>query len=797
MAPKEEPAAKKAKVEEEPKKEEEPKFQEPDAPADSRGAVKSNITFDVADTTLNVVPTVGGKVLASITDGGMAYLLAGARANTAQKAGRYMFEAKIIQNTDISYGQNKLSRMGVRIGFSTSAASLVLNEDANSFYFDSEGAFQAGKKTKNFKGGRFNKDQVVAVVLNLDSKSPNANTVALYRDGVSCGEAQKLPEEFHGKALFPHISYRNATVHVNFGAALKELPFKCRTLQSAAAADVEVSASKPPKDGKYEVAVPVAFPDEGGFDWLDGFLEKNPSFVELSDRKIVEWAKASGFHQGKGGKDNWNSNDKPAANFGVKELDDMSVRRVISAVAPVVPRNYLIMEVKSNLVAAERKETLKKFNYPCYKKVARVIMGEPTTEFKATVHTKLLKEKQRKADNAWNAKKAEAARKKAQAKQQKEAAKRKKDVEKKRKALAEEKKKEEEAKKAAEEKKEGDEEKKEEEKKADDPVSEDEKEEPEEPEMGDSPAVELTDEEKSVNFVPNRVHDLTRTVMTATFATFSTPDKEEGFDEVKYEWDKADKAKQYLEKWILGKKLTTRIENIKPGEEFTAKAAEWATLSKKWQDALKAFKAAGKTPVKKVEDGEDIDIFSVEDVCDVGDGVPLFDNFGFEDFELLKLRFELSALVISFKKDCNDADRIGIPMEHLNFYYSKYFHKSLSHKQYGVATDKDMIALIKDTVSTKDSLLLGQHEDLDDLTVFIKLTEEHRRERQRRIDAGDETARLKITPASVAAKPEGGKSGDKSKGDGKGKDYGKDFSKGKWDKGKDKGKDKGWGKGKW
>jgi len=33
--------------------------------------------------------------------------------------------------------------------------------------------------------------------------------------------------------------------------------------------------------------------------------------------------------------------------------------------------------------------------------------------------------------------------------------------------------------------------------------------------------------------------------------------------------------------------------------------------------------------------------------------------------------------------------------------------------------------------------------------MFVKLTEEKRRERQRRIDAGDETARLKFTPAAA------------------------------------------------
>merc|ERR1711998_659506 len=111
------------------------------------------------------------------------------------------------------------------------------------------------------------------------------------------------------------------------------------------------------------------------------------------------------------------------------------------------------MEVKSNLVATERQELLKKFNYPCYKKTAKVIMGEPSKAYKAMVQNKLLKDKQAKADHQWLVQKAEKARKKQQEKMKKEAEKRRQEAEKARKAKAEEaakKKKEEAEKKKAE-----------------------------------------------------------------------------------------------------------------------------------------------------------------------------------------------------------------------------------------------------------------------------------------------------------------------------------------------------------
>merc|ERR1712129_566511 len=193
------------------------------------------------------------------------------------------------------------------------------------------------------------------------------------------------------------------------------------------------------------------FPDEGTFEWTDAFLEKNPQYVELSDRKILEWARASGL--GHSGKNVPGSNDKPSFNFGVRRVHGMSIRKVINTVAPIVPRNYLIMEVKSNLVAAERQELLKRFNYPCYKKTAKVMMGEPNKEYKSLVQTKLLKDKQAKSDNAWKAKTAEVARKKAAAIKQKVLNKQIADLKKKKEGEAAAKKKAAEEKKAAAEKK--------------------------------------------------------------------------------------------------------------------------------------------------------------------------------------------------------------------------------------------------------------------------------------------------------------------------------------------------------
>merc|ERR1711968_84365 len=131
----------------------------------------------------------------------------------------------------------------------------------------------------------------------------------------------------------------------------------------------------------------------------------------------MDWARCSGFWSRS---DNKGSNDKPKFNFGVPALDDLSVRKLINIVAPIVPRNYVVMEVKSNLLASDRQETLKKFSNPCYKKVAQVVMGQPNKDFKDMVQSKLLKEKQEKVSADWKREQERKAKERQRRKEEKE-----------------------------------------------------------------------------------------------------------------------------------------------------------------------------------------------------------------------------------------------------------------------------------------------------------------------------------------------------------------------------------------
>merc|ERR1712087_773139 len=177
-------------------------------------------------------------------------------------------------------------------------------------------------------------------------------------------------------------------------------------------------------------------------------------------------------------------------NFGLSLVDDQSIRKAIMSIAPLVPRHYIVMEVKENLVADDRKANLQRFNMPHFKKIAKVMMGEPANDYKEKVYAQMLVDKQTKSDREFKQAKIEKQRKKAIAKRQKElkkkqeaaaaeAKKKREEAEAKRKAIleaaakkkkeaAEKKKAEEDAKKAAEDAKkaeEAGEQKKEEDKK--------------------------------------------------------------------------------------------------------------------------------------------------------------------------------------------------------------------------------------------------------------------------------------------------------------------------------------------
>merc|ERR1712151_463471 len=121
----------------------------------------------------------------------------------------------------------------------------------------------------------------------------------------------------------------------------------------------------------------------------------------------------------------------------------------------------------------------------------------------------------------------------------------------------------------------------------------------EEPEVQDveetdeaPPKVELTAEEKQTRFIKTAVPDLTSYDMSSFFATFTMPQKDEGFDDIKFTWEKSKESEAYLRNWIIEKKTSTKVENLKPSDWFKQQKSKWDASVVAWNKDISTYKAA-------------------------------------------------------------------------------------------------------------------------------------------------------------------------------------------------------------
>merc|ERR1711920_104816 len=96
-------------------------------------------------------------------------------------------------------------------------------------------------------------------------------------------------------------------------------------------------------------------------------------------------------------------------------------------------------------------------------------------------------------------------------------------------------------------------------------------------------AVVLTAEEKAMWFKKSETKDLSSKDFSKLFSTFTIPSKEEGFDEIRYVWQKEPKCEEYLKKWVVEHKLTERVEDLQAGSWFKEQFAEWTTILQDWR----------------------------------------------------------------------------------------------------------------------------------------------------------------------------------------------------------------------
>merc|ERR1719456_539763 len=152
--------------------------------------------------------------------------------------------------------------------------------------------------------------------------------------------------------------------------------------------------------------------------------------------------------------------------------------------------------------------------------------------------------------------------------------------------------------------------------------------------------------------------------------------------------------------------------------KFTKALGEWKKCQSDWKDPVKRKAAAKKKADAAKEEGgeakkdeveinaEDVDVFTVEDVKDLGNDEPLFAHFAYEDWTLLSVRFELHLLCHAFRKDLDDPERPRFPAGHAEFYYNKYFKKQLTPTSMGVEDFAGLVELVKEAVAIDKEQLL-------------------------------------------------------------------------------------------
>jgi len=666
--------------------------------------IKREVTFASHDATPNVFFSPTG-VLSSLSQGAFAQLLSGARADTGVKAGRYLFEVQVLELAP------KMP-LELRIGFSLRGSSLFLGDGSpESVGFGRDGTYFVAEPGQLSCLHRpeactpMRPRSVIGLLINLDPASKAANTLSLFVDGERAGKPQPIPSHLRGKTLFPTITFRGLTLAVNFGHGglqLRPLPFVCTMLGRMAASHCETASSH--SGSRREVVFPVALPETGFFDCVRRIREAQPELVELGEQEVARWCAKSGLKP-KRAPGTSHSLDRPCFAYGHAPLDNKAWRDTLLTRAQLAGRSCLIAELCQNLIREEREAMLKKFPADV-KKVAVVAIGEPSKAFRKWVSDTMKAEYEAQ-----------------------------KSIVDRRILLAEA---------------------------SGVPLDDSQNVLPPEP-----PSAE------EARFLPREepdVPDISPEALCESYMKFSLPSKEEGFDEVRFEWSQESEASKHMRNWVLERKATFLVKGLKPGPWFQAKYDLWKSERNQLRDKHLAFLDRKKKEGAAATEGElVVDLASVSDIFDAdGRGTPLYSNFKYEDWLLLGWRYELHLLAHAFVDDVADEDIPGIPENHVPFYFELYFGTKFSPKEKlgvsgGVAA---VMQLLREPVHLAEGsnpgapkILRSSLEKDAPLSAFVKGVEAFRRDRKRRLEAGDESAQLsfpkpagKALPAKAAPK---------------------------------------------
>lgn len=252
-----------------------------------RGGFEPPMRVNPHDTTINCLVDEEQQIISCVQGEGFNQLIAQARTNYGVKKGRFFWE---MQFFEVQHG------FDFNFGVSLPGAKWVGGEQSIAFghycKVQANGETIAEDKTKS---RHVTKEDVIGILLNtLDAKDVgkvNSNTISIFVNGERASEPIPLPEDMVGKVLFPHMSFKNCTIHINFGSLKKPPTFSVQTFTQAATTELERSKLGDDVD---KVAPKIVCPIGRQEGWVEEYVkESKEQFLELTESYFKEWLEQS------------------------------------------------------------------------------------------------------------------------------------------------------------------------------------------------------------------------------------------------------------------------------------------------------------------------------------------------------------------------------------------------------------------------------------------------------------------------------------------------------------------------
>eukprot|EP00435_Cladocopium_sp_Y103_P011023 s1653_g2.t2 len=220
-------------------------------------------------------------------------------------------------------------------------------------------------------------------------------------------------------------------------------------------------------------------------------------------------------------------------------------------------------------------------------------------------------------------------------------------------------------------------------------------------------------------------------------------------------------AKAGLLQWLREQKARRIVEGLSPGEWFEKKFKDWKEMRRVFQNGQREFSLRSQNDDSLADKVSAIELSEVQDPHNAdGEGTPIYGNFKYEDWVVLSWRYELHLLSHAFPIDASDSDRLGVPEEHMEHYWRIYYHHHFEPRKLGAANLRDALKVLKEPIQLKATtsgsrILVSACDQETSIDAFVVSVEAYRRDRCRRIEAGDESAALNIPRQNKAPGPEG------------------------------------------